>query len=119
MDYQPMPSQMKDNTSTMKSASFVLGVLGIILSCFYLLGFPCSAIAIVLGHLSKGDQLHSAGKGRTGMILGTIGLLLSVVFLVAFITWVVNTILSSPDLLKEFMRQFEQLEQFQSIPGSL
>jgi len=119
MDYQPIPSQRIDKTSTMKSASFVLGILGIILSCFYLFGFPCSAIAIILGQLSKGDQPHSSGKGRIGKILGIIGLLLSILFLALFIFYITRAILSSPDLLDDFMNQFEQLEQFQSIPGSL
>lgn len=119
MDYQPIPSQRTDKTSAMKSTSFVLGILGIILSCFYLFGFPCSAIAIILGQLSKGDQPHSSGKGRIGKILGIIGLILSVLFLALFIFFITKAILSSPDLLDDFMKQFKQLEQFQSIPGSL
>ena len=119
MDYQPILPQRTDKTSTMKSASFVLGILGIILSCFYLFGFPCSAMAIILGQLSKGDQPHSSGKGRIGKILGIIGLLLSILFAVFFIFIIIRAFQSSPDLLDDFMRQFDQLEQFQSIPGSL
>lgn len=119
MDYQQMPTQTKDRTSTMKSTSFILGIFAIIFSCFYLFGFPCAAMAIVLGQLSKGDQPHSSGKGRIGMILGVIALLLSIVFLILLIFILINAIKSSPDLFKELMTPFEQLEQFQSIPGSL
>lgn len=119
MDYQPMPAQTKDNTSTMKNASFIFGIFAIILSCFFLFGFPCSAMAIILGQLSKGGQLHSSGKGRTGLILGIVGLVLSTIFLVLLIFMIVKAIQASPELLKQYLNQFEQLEQFQSIPGSL
>ena len=117
MDNQPMPKQMQDRNSTMKSASFILGVLGIIPSCFYLFGFPCSATAIILGHLSKGDSMKAEGKGRTGMILGIIGLILSILFLILIVSFFVNMFLNSPDMMEEFKRQLD-LMQLQN-PGSL
>ena len=117
MDYQPMPTQMQDRNSTMKSASFILGIIGIILSCFYLFGFPCSATAIVLGHLSKGDSMKTEGKGRIGMVLGIIGLILSILFLILIITFFVNMFLNSPEMMEEFKQQMDLL-QLQN-PGSL
>lgn len=117
MDYQPIPKQMQDRNATMKTASFILGILGIILSCFYLFGFPCSATAIILGHLSKGDSMKAEGKGRTGMILGTIGLILSVVFLIMFTVFIVKMFLNSPEMMDEFKQQMDLL-QLQN-PGSL
>ena len=117
MDYQPIPKQMQDRNATMKTASFILGILGIILSCFFLFGFPCSATAIILGHLSKGDSMKAEGKGRTGMILGTIGLILSVVFLIMFTVFIVKMFLNSPEMMDEFKQQMDLL-QLQN-PGSL
>lgn len=117
MDYQPVPKQMQDRNSTMKSASFILGILGIILSCFYLFGFPCSATAIILGHLSKGDSMKAEGKGRTGMVLGTIGLILSILFLILIIAFFVNMLLKSPEMMDELKQQLD-LMQLQN-PGSL
>lgn len=117
MDYQPIPTQMQDRNATMKSASFILGILGILLSCFYLFGFPCSATAIILGHLSKGDSMKASGKGRTGMILGIIGLILSVLFLILIISFLVKMFLDSPDMMDEFKQQMDLL-QLQN-PGSL
>ncbi|MBP7321108.1 MAG: DUF4190 domain-containing protein [Lachnospiraceae bacterium] len=117
MDYQPIPKQMQDRNATMKTASFILGILGIILSCFYLFGFPCSATAIILGHLSKGDSMKAEGKGRTGMILGTIGLILSIVFLIMFTVFIVKMFLNSPEMMDEFKQQMDLL-QLQN-PGSL
>ncbi len=117
MDYQPIPKQMQDRNATMKTASFILGILGIILSCFYLFGFLCSATAIILGHLSKGDSMKAEGKGRTGMILGTIGLILSVVFLIMFTVFIVKMFLNSPEMMDEFKQQMDLL-QLQN-PGSL
>ena len=117
MDYQPVPKQMQDRNSTMKSASFILGILGIILSCFYLFGFPCSATAIILGHLSKGDSMKAEGKGRTGMVLGIIGLVLSILFLILIVAFFVNMLLKSPEMMDELKQQLD-LMQLQN-PGSL
>ena len=116
MDYQPIPEIQKDRTSAMKSASLVLGILGVVLSCFYVLGFPCSALAIILGHLSKGNQPFKANHGRTGFILGIIGFVLSCVFLFLIIRWIIY---SSPDFFENFLQQLEELQELQSNPRSL
>ena len=51
------------------------------------------------------------------MVLGIIGLILSILFLILIITFFVNMFLNSPEMMEEFKQQMDLL-QLQN-PGSL
>jgi formate hydrogenlyase subunit 3/multisubunit Na+/H+ antiporter MnhD subunit len=77
-NYQRMPQPQAGGG--LATAAFVLGIVAlcvsIVLFCVPPLGGLLGVLAIVLGAISM-SQSPGAGKGRTGLILGVIAVLLS------------------------------------------
>lgn len=70
-------------SSSMAKASMILGIGGIVFSCACFPGMAASAMALIFGLLSRtGEKMDFCA--RTGVITGSIGLLLSFGF---FIAW--------------------------------
>lgn len=72
-------------------ASMVCGIIGVLLSCSYGLGLLPGIAAVICGHLSKkriaesGDPYSPTTMTTAGLIMGYISVVLSVLFIAAFI----------------------------------
>ncbi len=80
MDYmyrQPMPEK---RSNSMAVASMVLGIISIVTcTCIYL-SFICGALAIILAMLSRGGKMTFDDSAKAGLVLGIIGLSITVIF---------------------------------------
>lgn len=70
--------------------SLVLGIISII--CLFIpaadiVGLVCGIIAVVLGSMARKDP-NTAGLGTGGLVLGIIGIVLNLIWLVACGGWV-------------------------------
>lgn len=64
-------------------ASLVLGIISIPTFWLYYVTLPCSILAIVFGAI--GTKVNNMKRAKTGLILGIIGLSLSIIVHVLFI----------------------------------
>lgn len=67
------------------TAGFVLGLIAALTPYFVFTSLICGPLAIIFGLLSKGREMTMDTKGKVAVILGIIGLVLTVlIMLVAF-----------------------------------
>ena len=67
------------------TAGFVLGLIAALTPYFVFTSLICGPLAIIFGLLSKGGEMTMDTKGKVAVILGIIGLVLTVlIVLVAF-----------------------------------
>ena len=67
------------------TAGFVLGLIAALTPYFVFTSLNCGPLAIIFGLLSKGGEMTMDTKGKVAVILGIIGLVLTVlIMLVAF-----------------------------------
>ena len=67
------------------TAGFVLGLISALTPYFVFTSLICGPLAIIFGLLSKGGEMTMDTKGKVAVILGIIGLVLTVlIMLVAF-----------------------------------
>ena len=67
------------------TAGFVLGLIAALTPYFVFKSLICGPLAIIFGLLSKGGEMTMDTKGKVAVILGIIGLVLTVlIMLVAF-----------------------------------
>lgn len=67
------------------TAGFVLGLIAALTPYFVFTSLICGPLAIIFGLLSKGGEMTMDTKGKVAVILGIIGLVLTVlIMLVAF-----------------------------------
>lgn len=67
------------------TAGFVLGLIAALTPYFVFTSLICGPLAIIFGLLSKGEEMTMDTKGKVAVILGIIGLVLTVlIMLVAF-----------------------------------
>ncbi len=76
--------------NTMATAALVLGVLSITLCSVFYVSLPCGAIAIICAILSR-DNRPMVGKSRAGIICGSIGMVITLVFTISAFRYVLTT----------------------------
>ncbi|HET7477427.1 MAG TPA: DUF4190 domain-containing protein [Dermatophilaceae bacterium] len=68
-------------------AALVLGILSILSSCLWFIGGVLGVLAVVLGFIAlrkaRAGQASGAGLAKGGLVTGVVGLVLSLVLLVA------------------------------------
>lgn len=94
--YQPvMPeTSSKQPSNNMATASMVLGIIALVTFCCYYTVLPLGGLAILFGILSRPEGAF-AGQAKAGMIMGTIAIVLMVVFWTIFFAWIVTSTVSS------------------------
>jgi len=83
-------------TTGMETASFVLAIFGIICAFVPVVGLICPGLAITLSLLSRGGKMKTEGKAKAALIMGIIGLILSI----AALCYTISTL--SVDYLNQF-----------------
>ena len=73
------------SSQSFATAGFVLGLIAALTPYFVFTSLICGPLAIIFGLLSKGGEMTMDTKGKVAVILGIIGLVLTVlIMLVAF-----------------------------------
>lgn len=112
MDHQPFYEDKR--SSSLATATLVLGTISLTCSCCIYLSVPCSALAIIFALLSRGGEMKMDKHGQMGLILGISGMVLTIVL---FIFMFVYTILSMGgiqeflDFYSNYMDQYMQYMQ--------
>ena len=73
----------------MATAAVVLGVISLFTCLIFYISIPCGAMALLSAILSRGKE-PMPGKSRTGIVCGTVGMLLSAA-ITLFSVWTVLT----------------------------
>ncbi len=71
------------------TASLVLGIISMVGLCSPIVGIICGIIALVLSFMAKKDGTVN-GKQKAGLILGIIGIVLSVVMMIVNVVILAN-----------------------------
>ncbi len=77
-------------SNPMATAAVVLGILSIVLSSTFYIAIPCGAIAVICAILSR-DNHPMANRGKIGILLGTAGLVVSVILTANTVRYVFGT----------------------------
>lgn len=78
--YPPQPPYSDKRSQGMATAAIVLGIIALSLVCCPYASIPCGALAITFALLSRGGERTCSSRGRTGLILGILGLSLGILF---------------------------------------
>lgn len=97
------------------TVSLVLGILSVLTCiCYGVIGLPLGIVAFVLGNKAvkvfneNPEEYKSSGNANAGKILGIVGIILNLLFLLT-IVWAVSKIgwenLQDPEMLQERMNE--------------
>ena len=76
----PHQYPMYQRGNAMETAAMVLGTASLVMcSCLYL-SIPFGALAILFALLSRGKRTSMSAKARNGLILGIVGIIVTIVF---------------------------------------
>jgi len=117
MGYQtPAPQQSQG----MAVGSLVCGIISILTSfavCLWFISAPVGIVAVVLGLIAKGkaDRGEAGGKGmaKTGMILGIIGIVLSILITVGAYMGLRAAGTKAQELQQKAQQEIERIEREQ------
>jgi hypothetical protein len=115
---QPAPS------SGLSIASMVLGIVSLVLFCFWYVSIPCAIIAIVLGFIARGKVKAgtggAGGMAMAGIVCASISILLAVLLVagvLAFLGLGGTKVLE--DMQRELEKQQQQQQQQQNQPQGM
>lgn len=79
-------------------ASMVLGILSVVILCYWPIAIICSILAIIFGVIGR----KKAGKGMAtaGLVLGIVSICLFVLIVIFFIVLGTTVLLSAPEILE-------------------
>lgn len=102
---QPNDNSYQNNTDKrsagLATAALVLGIVSLVTIFSIVTPYVCGSLAIILGLLSKGGETTVDGRGKAGIITGTIALCL--ITLILFIFGVFG---SEDNAVNTFEREF-------------
>lgn len=118
MNHMPQRNYMDKRSTGLATASIALGIVSIVTFCCLYAALPCGALAIILGLLSRGGEMTFSTTGKIGIILGIVGLVITI----ALYAFVIVMMVTNPDFLtqmyggntadyNEIMKQFNELNQ--------
>lgn len=73
-------SPQSRRSQTMEIASIVLGIIAVATCCCFYISLFCGALSIMFALLSRGGEMKLSQRALIGLILGIIGLALTVIF---------------------------------------
>jgi hypothetical protein len=118
MDYQPDLNQNRyedKRSSGLATASIVMGIIAIATSCCIYSAIVAGALSIIFALLSRGGELTMDSKGKIGLTLGIIGLVLTIIVYVAVFTYMIQYYGSFDKMLdysNKFSQQYMQTYQY-------
>jgi uncharacterized membrane protein YqhA len=115
MDYQPDMNQNRyedKHSSGLATASIVMGTIAIATSCCIYSAIVASALSIIFALLSKGGEMTLDGKGKAGLILGIVGLVLTIIIAVVLIAWTIHYYGSFDKLLDYYNKLSQESMQY-------
>lgn len=62
--------------------SLILGIISIVLACFWFISIPCGIIAVILGVMSK--KSTKPNVSLSGLVTGSIGIFISIIIIIVF-----------------------------------
>ena len=95
MDHQPYEPQntfATPQTSAMPTAALTLAIIGLVFSFVPIFGTICPAIAVALALLSRGGEMHTAGKSKFALFFGLIGIAICIAITVFGIVYLATHI---------------------------
>ena len=116
MNQAPQRNYMDKRSTGLATASIALGIVSIVTFCCLYAALPCGALAIILGLLSRGGEMTFSTTGKIGIVLGIIGLVLTI----ALYAFVIVMMFTNADFINqmsntadynELMRQFNEMNQ--------
>lgn len=82
MEEQNHSFSQKPNTPSQNpfiSASFILGVIGIVTCCCIYVSFVCGGLSIIFALLSKGGEKKISPQAKNSLIIGSVAIIATVV----------------------------------------
>ena len=112
MSYPSAPPPGPPQSIGLSVASMVLGIISLVIFCFWYISIPLAIIAIVLGVIG----MKSGGKGMAiaGLVCGIVTIALVVLLLIgglAFISFLNKEAAVAKDALKDAFKDFNKLKQ--------
>lgn len=114
-DSSPQGYQNKRSDS-LGTAAIVLGIIGVTTPYFVYTSLICGSLAIIFGLLSKGGELTTDTRGKIGIILGIISLILLTLVMIAAFSYLISEFGGWENLLDYYS---EPLDPFSSYPDTL
>ena len=121
MPYQPQPQPRAGNGLAV--ASLICGIVSLVLFCVWFVSVPLGIFAIVLGVIASGKisrgEATGGGMAKTGLILGIVGIVLSLAAVLAFLagySFLGTKAKQLQQRIEEEQRKQEQQQQPQSQP---
>ena len=128
MDFQPemQPETQPQHTlwqnkrsENLATASFILGLIALLTSpCIYL-AMVCGALGIILALLSRGGELTLNTQGKTGLLLSSVGLILTISIYVGLFIILMNYYGGIDGIMQEYMNIYgvETMEELYQSMG--
>jgi hypothetical protein len=116
MGYQaPQPQQSQG----LAIGALVCGIISIVTVCLWFLSIPLGIVAVILGIVGKGKaqrgEAGGQGLAKTGMILGVIGVALSLILHIALFAGVSFLGSHAEQWEKDLQQKAKEMEQQQQV----
>jgi hypothetical protein len=116
MGYQaPQPQQSQG----LAIGALVCGIISIVTVCLWFLAIPLGIVAVILGIVGKGKaqrgEAGGQGLAKTGMILGVIGVALSLILHIALFAGVSFLGSHAEQWEKDLQQKAKEMEQQQQV----
>lgn len=109
MDYNTQPQQMPPRSEISKNsfliASVICAVLSLMSSCIVFAAMFFAGMSVLFAVLSKGKELKMSASGKTAVIVSVASLAFSIIITASS----VYTVMSDPEMRREFYDQYEEM----------
>lgn len=99
--YPPYGYRPYRTANAFETASMTLGIASILSCTYFFLSFPLGALAITFALLSRGGKMEFGSKATVGLILGIVGLIVTIALYVGTLYIGIQEFGSFENLLRE------------------